>query len=235
MFSNHITEAVQERLVSIVRCEASTGQYFVNLLSGVLEHLNLDKAMCIGNATDGASNMQGQYKGFSALMTAQSPTHVHVWCYAHILNLVIADTTQSVIESGSLFNLLNDIAVFIKESYHRVNLWEKQTENTRHRRLSPIGETRWWAKHDALQKIFGHFGKPDDGLFVDVVLTMEAIEKREKEKPAVRAKARGFKECLLKHETVLTAQIFLRVFEQQLLCQSTSSQRGWTFSLPIIW
>ncbi|CAI5660952.1 unnamed protein product [Oreochromis niloticus] len=210
----YVTEAVQERLVSIVRCEASTGQYFVNLLSGVLEHLNLDKAMCIGNATDGASNMQGQYKGFPALMTAQSPTHVHVWCYAHILNLVIADTTQSVIESGSLFNLLNDIAVFIKESYHRVNLWEKQTQETRHRRLSLIGETRWWAKHDALQKIFGHFGKPDDGLFVDVVLTLEAIEKREKEKPAVRAKARVFKECLLKHETVLTAQIFLRVFEQ---------------------
>nr|XP_054590119.1 52 kDa repressor of the inhibitor of the protein kinase-like [Nothobranchius furzeri] len=211
----YVTEAVQERLVSIVRCEAFTGQYFVNLLCGVLEHLKLDHAMCIGNATDGASNMQGQYKGFSALMAAQSPTHVHVWCYAHILNLVLADTTQSVIESGSLFNLLNDIAVFIKESYHRVNLWEKQTqEKARHRRLSPICETRWWAKHDALQKIFGHFGKPEDGLFLDVVLTLEAIEKREKEKPAVRAKARGFKESLLKHETVLTAQIFLRVFEQ---------------------
>lgn len=46
------------------------------------------------------------------------------------------------------------------------------------------------------------------------MLTLEAIEKREKEKPAVRAKAQGFKECLLKHKTVLTAQIFLRVFEQ---------------------
>lgn len=46
------------------------------------------------------------------------------------------------------------------------------------------------------------------------MLTLEAIENWEKEKPAVRAKARGFKECLLKHETVLTAQIFLRVFEQ---------------------
>lgn len=176
----YVTEAVQERLVAMVRCEASTGQAFVDLLSEVLEHLNLDKAMCIGNATDGASNMQGQYKGFSALMTSQSPTHVHVWCSAHLLNLVLASTTQSVIESGSLFSLLNDIAVFIKESYQRVNLWEKQTHGeTRHRRLSPIGETRWWAKHDALQKIFGHFGKPEDGLFIDAVLTLDAIEKRE--------------------------------------------------------
>lgn len=211
----YVTEAVQERLVAIVRCEASTGKYFVDLLSGVLEHLNLDKAMCIGNATDGASNMQGQYKGFSALMTSQSPTHVHVWCYAHVLNLVLANTTQTVIQSGSLFSLLNDIAVFIKESYQRVNLWENQTQQqTRHRRLSTIGETRWWAKHNALQKIFGHFGKPENGLFIDPVLTLEAIENREKEKPVIRAKARGFKESLLKHETVLTAQIFLRVFEQ---------------------
>ena len=137
----YVTEAVQERLVAMVRCEASTGQHFVDLLSGVLERLNLEKAMCIGNATDGASNMQGQYKGFSAVMTSQSSTHVHVWCYAHVLNLVLANTTQSVIESGSLFSLLNDIAVFIKDSYQRVHLWEKQTQQTRHKRLSPIGET----------------------------------------------------------------------------------------------
>ena len=197
----YVNEAVQERLVAVVRCEASTGQSFIDLISGVLQRLNLDKEMCIGNATDGASNMQGQYKGFSALMTAQSPTHVHVWCYAHVLNLVLSDTTQAVIESGSLFGLINDIAVFIRESYQRVSLWEKtKQEETRHKRLSPIGETRWWAKHEALKKIFGNFGKPEDGLFIDAALTLEAIEKKEKEKPAVRARARGFKEGLLRHE-----------------------------------
>ena len=64
--------------------------------------------MCIANATDGAYNIQCQYKGFSALMTYQSPNHVHVWCFAHVLNLVLAETTQTNIESGSLFHLLND-------------------------------------------------------------------------------------------------------------------------------
>ena len=170
--------------------------------------------MCIANATDGASNMQGQYKGFPALMTSQSPNHVHVWCYAHVLNLVLAETTQTNIESGSLFHLLNDIAVFIKDSNQRVILWENQTQDKSHRRLSPIGETRWWAKHNALEKVFGHFGKPDNGLFIDAVLTLEAIEQQAKEKPSVRARARGFKEGLLKYETILPAQLFLRVFEQ---------------------
>ncbi|KAJ8362304.1 hypothetical protein AAFF_G00384490 [Aldrovandia affinis] len=123
----YVTEAVHERLVAVVKCHASTGEYFVDLLSEVLDRLKLDKAMCIGNSTDGASNMQAQYRGFSALMASQSPTHVHVWCYAHVLNLVLADTTGSVLESGSLFSLLNDVAVFIKDSYQRVILWDKRS------------------------------------------------------------------------------------------------------------
>jgi len=46
------------------------------------------------------------------------------------------------------------------------------------------------------------------------VLTLAAIEQKANEKPTVRAKARGFKEGLLRFETVLTAQIFLRLFEK---------------------
>lgn len=103
----YMTDVVNERLVAVIRCatSASTGQSFVKLLTEVLEHLKLDTSMCIGNATDGASNMQGRYRGFSALLASQSPNLVHVWCYAHVLNLVLSDTTQIVIESGSLFDL----------------------------------------------------------------------------------------------------------------------------------
>ena len=61
--------------------------------------------------------------------------------------------------------------------------------------------------------MFGHFGKPQNGLYMDAVLTLAAIEGKDHEKPTVRAKARGFREGLLKYETNLTAQIFLRIFE----------------------
>ncbi len=208
-----MTDVVNERLVAVVRCHASTGQSFVNLLTEVLEHLNLDISMCIGNSTDGASNMQGQYRGFSALLASQSPKHIHVWCYAHALNLVLSDTTKIVIETGSLFDLLNDTAVFIKDSYQRVNLWEKKSHDKRHRRIAPIGETRWWAKHDALKKIFGSFGKPQDCLYIDVVSTLGAIQEQKSVKANVRTKARGYKEGLLRYESILTAQLFLRMFE----------------------
>lgn len=83
----HVTDVVQERLVAL-KCVASTGQYFVQLLTDVVDKLKLDMSKCIGNATDGASNMQGKYKGFSTLLSSKSPNQVHVWCYAHVLNLV---------------------------------------------------------------------------------------------------------------------------------------------------
>ncbi len=209
----YVTDVVNQRLVAVVRCHASTGQSFVNLLTEVLEHLNLDISMCIGNSTDGASNMQGQYRGFSALLASQSPKHIHVWCYAHVLNLVLSDTTKIVIETGSLFDLLNDTAVFIKDSYQRVNLWEKKSHDKRHRRIAPIGETRWWAKHDALKKIFGSFGKPQDCLYIDVVSTLGAIQEQKSVKANVCTKARGYKEGLLRYESILTAQLFRRMFE----------------------
>ncbi|KAL6466244.1 hypothetical protein MHYP_G00263770 [Metynnis hypsauchen] len=210
----YVTDTINERLVAVVRCSASTGESFVQLLSDVLDSLNLDKSLCIGNATDGASNMQGRYRGFPSLLALQSPHHVHVWCYAHVLNLVLSDTTEIVIESGSLFHLLSETAVFIRESHQRMNIWEKESHSNRHRRIAPIGDTRWWAKHDALKKMFGSFGKPQECLYVDVLCTLSAIQEQKTVKGNVRTKARGYKDGLLRHETILTAQLFMRIFEQ---------------------
>ena len=48
-----------ERLISVVNCEASTRKYFVELVKKVVKDLNIEMWKCVGNSTDGASNMQG--------------------------------------------------------------------------------------------------------------------------------------------------------------------------------
>lgn len=103
----YVTDVAHERLDAVVNCEKSTDKYLTELLKNTLNKLGIDIGMCVGNSTDGAANIQGPYKGFSAFL---SPTQIHVWCYAHVLNLVLADTTGSVIESAYLFSLLNDVA-----------------------------------------------------------------------------------------------------------------------------
>lgn len=95
------------------------------------------------------------------MLNAVSPKQVYIWCYAHVLNLVLTDTTGVVVPSASMFSLLNDVAVFIRESYKRMHLWEEVSGDRRHRQLAPRGDTLWWAKEQALRKLFGTFGNPD--------------------------------------------------------------------------
>ncbi len=76
------------------------------------------------------------------------------------------------------------------------------------------GKTRWWAKDNALRKVFGSFANPDNCLYVDVILSLTAIQEDMTMKTTARIQARGFVEALLKYEIILTAQTFLRIFEQ---------------------
>ncbi|KAL4141853.1 hypothetical protein QTP88_004409 [Uroleucon formosanum] len=123
----YVNNQVHERVVSIVNCKSGKGKDMHELVSNELNKLNIDITKCIENSTDGAANMQGQYKGFTKWLTDDAPKQLHVWCYAHVLNLVISDVTQKTNESISLFSLLNKVAVFVRESYLRMNFWKNTT------------------------------------------------------------------------------------------------------------
>ncbi|KAF0028161.1 hypothetical protein F2P81_019248 [Scophthalmus maximus] len=106
-------------------------------------------------------------------------------------NSTAGASDMQVIESGSLFQLLNDTAVFIDDSYQRVNLCERESHDKRHRRIAPIEETSRWAKHAALAKVFGACGKPHDCLYIDLLFTLTAIEEQKTQTSKVRSKVRG--------------------------------------------
>lgn len=93
-----------------------------------------------------------------------------------------------------------------------MDIWCNSSTDSRHRRLTVIGETRWWSKESALSKLFGQFNHPDDSLFVDTIITLEEMMKCLKLNTEARSKANGFIEFLKRYDTLLTAQIFLRIF-----------------------
>lgn len=70
---HYVTDAIHERLIAVVQVESSTGEDFLNMLKHTLHSCGIDLKNCIGNFTDGAANMQGCYKSFSALLSAESP------------------------------------------------------------------------------------------------------------------------------------------------------------------
>jgi hypothetical protein len=131
--------SVQERLVGVVKFTGTKGVDFVDMLMKLLKVLNINPNKCVGNSTNGASNMQGQYNWFSKKLNEATKEHVHIWCYTHVLNLVMCDTTNIFTSSMSLFELIHECAVFFKDSHKRMDKW---TEKVPQKKLNLIGETR---------------------------------------------------------------------------------------------
>ena len=103
---------------------------------------------------------------------------------------------------GHFFSIINNIDVFFCESNQRMNIWEKESKDSRHRRFAPFGEIRWWAKDR----------NPDECLYVDVLLTLSTTQDQKNINTTAQVKAQGYIEGLLKYETILTAQVFLSIF-----------------------
>ena len=185
---------VQEKLFALLDGHASTGEYYIGVLKKCLADFEIDLKHCIGDSTDGASNMQGIYKGFSTLLSAEAITHLHTWCHAHVLNLVMGDVTGCVLQATSLFCLLNGVATFLKASYKRMKEWEKEVGKNNStlstKRIQAIGETRWWSKDKSLNRIFGSFGKPNssDSLYVKVLMALTSIALEESQEASVKVR-----------------------------------------------
>lgn len=155
----------------------ATGRGFKDLVCDIFEKSRIDIIKCIGRSTDGAANMSGEYNGFRAWLQQEVPWSVYIWCYAHLLNLVLVETTNSKLACSSLFSLLNGIAAFIRDFYKRMDVWTLLIFDSDKRRLNLIGEARWWAKDVALTKVFGTLEAKEKSLFTTLVATLEVIVK----------------------------------------------------------
>ncbi|KAL4096756.1 hypothetical protein QTP88_021647 [Uroleucon formosanum] len=209
----YVNNQVHEQVVSIVNCKSGKGKDMHELVSNELNKLNIDITKCIGNSTDGAANMQGQYKGFTKWLTDDAPKQLHVWCYAHVLNLVISDVTQKTNESISLFSLLNKVAVFVRESYLRMNFWKNTTEGKNISFISTLGEIRWWSKEKSLRKVFGSLNDSQNSIFVQICQTLFNISTSESMNSDTRFNANVYLQMLIKFDTIITAQLFLLIFK----------------------
>lgn len=166
---------INERLLGVIPCDDTSGKGFHTMLKNVLEENGLKVENCIADSTDGAANMQGKYNGFSTKMIEENNEHIHIWCHSHILNLVVGDIMKSHLKAAGFFTLLNSLAVFFKDSHKRMGIWREISNDPQKRSLQTIGETRWWAKEVALNKVFGNFGNTKECLYIDVLQSLFII------------------------------------------------------------
>lgn len=93
------------------------------------------------------------------------------------------ESTKSPLQAAALFVLLNDITVFFKESYKRMNIWVDIIDIDK-KRQQAIGNTRWWSKEKALTHIFG-----DEVLHLKVIVALNTIENLTELTPEAKLKA----------------------------------------------
>lgn len=95
-----------ERIVSIISLENSTEIYQADVITNKLENINIDLNNLVSCSFDGAANMIGQYNGLKAHLQKYVPNAVFTHCQAHVLNLVIVDTTKCCLDAQNMFSLL---------------------------------------------------------------------------------------------------------------------------------
>lgn len=125
---------------------------------------------------------------------------------------MLIDIASIISQAISLFGLINSYAVFLRESYKRMDVWRHVTTDSRV--LNLIGETRWWAKDVALKKFFGIFNDTSNSLFTNIIQVFQLIvENTEHFNNDARYKATTYLNSLTNFETIITAQLFLKIFQ----------------------
>lgn len=200
--------SVNEKLFAVINSTSSKGKNLHSMISDLLKDRHIEIKNCVGNSTDGAANMQGQYNGFTSWLSKDAPAQIHVWCYAHVLNLVIIDTSNKTLAAVNLFGLLNKCAVFFHESHKRMQVWTDIVKN-KNRIINVIGETRWWSKDKALNKVFS-----DETTYVQLCETLYSMAHSQEFNSDVRFNANTFLDGFLKFENIVTGMMFITIFKK---------------------
>ena len=77
--------------------------------------------------------------------------------------------------------------------------------------LNLIGATRWWSKHECLQKIFGTFEDGSSGMFCDVIKILHCVSSSQKLSVKARFDASVMLDNMIRYQHVLTAITYLRI------------------------
>lgn len=212
---------VVERLLSLQCVTSTTAEALLASLSNTLQEVEISIENCVADAFDGASNMSGVYNGLTAKLSDIVPNHIHTWCYAHVLNLVLSDTAQILPSTISFFGLLQEAQVFLKESLKRQ---QKYKEENPAFKLGAIGATRWRSRSDASVKIFGRIdnwisesqkeqSQPAKYMFYELTVALYKMSLSNEFNVKMRDDASGLLRKFLSFETIVTAVTFLQIFK----------------------
>ena len=195
----------KERLLAMCDLSSSTGTGLHKTVTETLSSLGLDP-----------QNIIGEYAGLQALIKHDAPNSTFTHCYAHCFNLLMTDATTCCLEAKNLYGLIESTAVFMRNSYKRMNVWkgfaDKIGEDSL-RRLKKIGDTRWTSKYQALEAIIGCFGTLNPQHLVLLLVVLHYIATSEEFEPKVAYEANNLRNHWMNFKVLLVAIVYSRIFQ----------------------
>lgn len=148
----------EERFVKFIEMSSGSAKTYFNIIISELKLLDISLQLCRGQAYDGASTMSGAISGLKTRIQEHVPEALYVHCCAHNLNLALVDSVTSCAEIKLFFGTLEQIYVYITESFPRLKLFQTiQTEvvqdNTK-LTLKKLSVTRWASHKRAVDSCF---------------------------------------------------------------------------------
>lgn len=115
--------------------------------------INWKKDLC-AQSYDGAASMQGEYSGLRTFIQNENPQAVYVWCFAHIMNLVIIDTLDYTTDIRNFFGELQSLVSYMRARKRTATFYKCQKNlnvgtksKDRIRKIKNFSDTRW-TSHD---------------------------------------------------------------------------------------
>lgn len=153
-----------ERFWEFVQPTGHDADSIAKCLKNALETVVNAPEKLISQSYDGASVMSGHHAGVQTLIKELYPNAFYVHCYAHQLNLVIAQATAQNQQVRIFFSDLSDLTNFFSNSPQRVAVLDKVVSS----RIPRASTTRWNFKSRTVNTVYEHRE--------DLIVCMEEIE-----------------------------------------------------------
>ena len=194
---------------------STTGKNLFETTKGVLDAngFRIDDLRALG--TDGAANMQGEYKGVKARVAEVNPFAKSVHCACHALNLVLVQACRGSIEVKLFFATLEELYSFIEASPKRHDQFKKAQEELE---LVPVvslkrhAATRWESHSKVLKDV--------KATYPAIVRMLQEVTRKETASDVV-SKANGLLTYSMTFEFVLMIVVFDAILQQTSILSKT--------------
>lgn len=154
----HLKE--HEDFIGLYQVSTIDADTLVSAIKDVLLRINVSISNCRGQCYDGASNMSGAKKGVAAVIASEESRALYMHCFAHALNLAVADTVKrSKLCRDALDNAF-EITRLIKFSPKRNAAFDRIKSSADDDSLVGIRtfcHTRWTVRGDAIESILVNY------------------------------------------------------------------------------